>query len=64
LRSWFAEEDQHRCRLVVCEGCGGRLKVITTLAPLSPAGLIFAEFTMLYLDELNLGEIESRAGDA
>jgi FdhE protein len=51
-----AEEDQHRCRLVLCEGCGGRLKVITTLAPLSAPGLILAEFTMLYFDELDRNE--------
>jgi FdhE protein len=63
LRSYFAEHDQHRCRLVVCDGCGGRLKVVTTLAPLSPPGIIFAEFTMLYLDELDLGQIETRFDD-
>ncbi len=61
LRSLYAEEDQHRCRLVVCDGCGGQLKVITTLAPLSPPGLILAEFTMLYLDELGPDEFETRS---
>ncbi len=50
LRTLFAEEDQERCRLVPCDGCGGRLKVITSLAPLSHPGLILAQFTMLYLD--------------
>jgi hypothetical protein len=50
LQSLFAEQDQDRCRLAVCDGCGGRLKVITTLAPLSAPGLVVAEFTMLYLD--------------
>jgi hypothetical protein len=50
LRSLFAQEDQVRCRLVLCDGCGGRLKVITTLAPLSHPGLVVAQFTTLYLD--------------
>jgi formate dehydrogenase maturation protein FdhE len=60
LRSLFAEHDQHRCRLVLCDGCGGRLKVMTTLAPLSALELVLAEFTMLYLDEIDLEELESR----
>jgi hypothetical protein len=64
LRSLFAEEDQHRCRLVLCDGCGGRLKVITTLSPLSPPGLVFAEFTVLYLDELEPDEFEARTDGA
>ncbi len=50
LRTLFAEEDQERCRLVLCDGCGGRLKVITSLAPLSRPGLVLAQFTMLCLD--------------
>jgi Protein involved in formate dehydrogenase formation len=50
LRTLFAEEDQERCRLVLCDGCGGRLKVITSLAPLSHPGLVLAQFTMFYLD--------------
>jgi Protein involved in formate dehydrogenase formation len=50
LRYLFAEEDQNRCRLAICDACGGRLKIITTLAPLSAPGLVVAEFTMLYLD--------------
>ena len=53
LRTLFAEEDQGRCRLVLCDGCGGRLKVITSLAPLSHPGLVLAQFTMLYLDFIN-----------
>ena len=52
LRYLFAEEDQNRCRLAICDACRGRLKIITTLAPLSPPGLVVAEFTMLYLDLL------------
>ena len=50
LRTLFAEEDQERCRLVLCDDCGSRLKVITSLAPLSHPGLVLAQFTMLYLD--------------
>ena len=46
----FAEEDRERCRLVLCNGCGGRLKVITSLAPPVSSGLVLAQFTMFYLD--------------
>ena len=50
LRILFAVEVQDRCRLVLCEACGGRLKVITSLAALSPPALVLAQFTTLYLD--------------
>jgi len=61
LRTLFAEEDQGRCRLVLCDGCGGRLKVITSLAPLSHPGLVLAQFTMLYLDFVDDASIAREA---
>jgi len=61
LRTLFAEEDQERCRLVLCDGCGGRLKVITSLAPLSHPGLVLAQFTMLYLDFVDDASIPREA---
>jgi hypothetical protein len=63
LRALFAEEDQERCRLVLCDGCGGRLKVITSLAPLSHPGLILAQFTMLYLDFVDDASIPAKRPD-
>ncbi len=50
LHSLFAEHDQQRCRLLVCDSCGGRLKILATLSTLTPPGLIVAQFTTLYLD--------------
>ena len=50
LRVLYAQDDRERCRLVLCDGCGNRLKVLTTLAPLSHPGLVVAQFTMLHLD--------------
>ena len=38
LRYVYAEGEQDRYRLTICDGCGGRVKLIATLAPLSPPG--------------------------
>ena len=58
LRYLFAEEDQNRCRLVICDACGCRLKIISTLAALTPPGLVVAEFTTLYLELIHDPEQE------
>jgi hypothetical protein len=50
LRYLLAEQDCDRYRLVLCDACGGRLKVIATLSPLSPPGLVVAELATLHLD--------------
>ena len=50
-------EDQGKYHLFLCDRCGGRLKVVTTLSTLSPPGLILAEFAMLHLDWLEPQEI-------
>ena len=57
LRVLATEEDQGKYHLFLCDGCGGRLKVITTLSALSPPGLILAEFAMLHLDWIEPREI-------
>jgi hypothetical protein len=44
------EGQGDRYRLVLCEGCGGRIKLITTLAPVSPPGLLVAELATIHLD--------------
>ena len=50
LHYHFAEGEQNRFRLAVCDRCGGRLKVIATLKPLSAPGLIVAQLAMVHLD--------------
>ncbi len=57
FRVLSAEEDQGKYHLFLCDGCGERLKVITTLSALSPPGLILAEFAMLHLDWLEPRQI-------
>lgn len=49
-RYLFAEGEQNRFRLAVCDTCGGRLKVIATLKPLSDPGLLVAQLAMVHLD--------------
>ena len=46
----FAEGEQDRYRLSVCASCGGRLKVVSTLAPLSAPALLVAELATVHLD--------------
>ncbi len=46
----FVEGEQERYRLSQCDGCGFRLKVVATLAPLSPPGLLLAELVTVHLD--------------
>jgi hypothetical protein len=41
------EEDR---RLALCDRCGGRLKVVSTLAPLSAPGLLVTELATVHLD--------------
>ena len=50
LHYLFAEGEQDRHRLSLCDTCGGRLKVVSTLAPLSAPGLIVAELATVHLD--------------
>jgi hypothetical protein len=57
-----AEEDHGRCRLVLCETCGGKLKVIATLAPLSAPGLVVAELATLHLDFVAGADATTTAG--
>jgi FdhE protein len=50
LRYVFVEGEQDRYRLAICDDCGGRLKIIATIAPLSPPGLLVAELAAVHLD--------------
>jgi FdhE protein len=46
----FIEQEQDRHRLAICDACGGRLKVVATIVPLSPPGLLVAELAAAHLD--------------
>jgi FdhE protein len=46
----FAEGEPDRARLTSCETCGGRLTVVSTLAPLSAPGLVVAELAASHLE--------------
>jgi hypothetical protein len=60
LRYLFAEGEENRYRLAVCDACGGRLKWIATLEPLSPPRLLVAQLAMVHLDLIEEpGEIET-----
>jgi FdhE protein len=52
LRYAFVEGEQDRYRLAICDACGGRLKIIATIVPLSPPGLLVAELAAIHLDFL------------
>jgi FdhE protein len=46
----FIEGEGDRRRLALCDRCGGRLKVVSTLAPLSAPGLLVSELLTVHLD--------------
>jgi FdhE protein len=46
----FVEGDRDRHRLALCDRCGGGLKVVSTLMPLSPPGMLVAELDTVHLD--------------
>ena len=48
-----AEGEQDRYRVSLCESCGGRLKVVATLGPLTAPGLLVAELATSHLDEVS-----------
>jgi hypothetical protein len=50
LRYLHVAGEQDRCRLAICNHCGGRFKVVATLGPLSPPGLLVAELALVHLD--------------
>jgi FdhE protein len=51
----YLEGEEDRRRLAVCDHCGGRLKVISTLAPLSSPGLLVTELLTVHLDLIPVG---------
>ncbi len=50
LRSTYVEGEGDRFRLACCDRCGLALKVVSTLAPLSPPGLLVTELATVHLD--------------
>ena len=45
------EGEQDRFRIALCDSCGGTLKVIATLGPISAPGLLVAELATTHLDQ-------------
>ncbi|MFO0952753.1 MAG: formate dehydrogenase accessory protein FdhE [Isosphaeraceae bacterium] len=54
----FVEGEQDRMRLDLCETCGGRLRVVSTLRPISAPGLLVAELATAHLDALGDADVE------
>lgn len=50
VRSLSVEGEESRLRLVACEACGFRLKVVSRITPLSAPGLVVAELEAMHLD--------------
>jgi hypothetical protein len=50
----FVEGEQDRHRLAICDHCSGRLKIVATISPLSPPGLLVAELASIHLDLLEI----------
>ena len=50
LRSFHVEGQADRCRLVVCDSCGSRRKLVSTFARLSAPALLVADFASMHLD--------------
>jgi formate dehydrogenase maturation protein FdhE len=50
LRYQFADGEGERRRLQVCDRCGGRLKIVATLARLSAPALLVAELAAVHLE--------------
>jgi len=48
----FVEGEQERCRLSLCESCGGGLPVVSTLGSVSAPGLLVLELETAHLDAL------------
>ena len=46
-------DGEHDRRLALCAACGGRLKIVSTLGPLSPPGLLVADLASVHLDLLH-----------
>ena len=51
-RILFVEGEENARRLVLCESCGLRLKVVSTLRPLSPPSIAVVELEAIHLDFL------------
>jgi FdhE protein len=49
----FVQGERDRHRLALCDRCGGGLKVVSTLAPMTPPGLLVAELETVHLDMID-----------
>jgi hypothetical protein len=61
LLTYYVDGESERYRLLGCRQCDLRLRVVSTLASLSPSGLLVAELASLHLDFLPL-EDDLRVG--
>ncbi|GIW88093.1 MAG: hypothetical protein KatS3mg108_2417 [Isosphaeraceae bacterium] len=50
LQVFRVEDQDDRYRLLACGGCDARLKLVTTLVPLSPPALLVADLASVHLD--------------
>jgi hypothetical protein len=55
----YVEAEQDRHRLAICDNCGCRLKIVATISPLSPPGLLVAELASIHLDLLEFPQPSS-----
>ena len=62
LRSTYVEGEGDRFRLACCDRCGFALKVVSTLAPLSPPGLLVTELATVHLDMIARGAARPERG--
>jgi hypothetical protein len=56
LRFLHVDGEQDRYRIAVCDRCGRRIKLVATLAPLSPPGLLVAQLATVHLDFIEPGD--------
>jgi hypothetical protein len=56
LRFLHVDGEQDRYRMAVCDHCGGRVKLVATLAPISPPGLLVAQLATVHLDFIEPGD--------
>jgi FdhE protein len=55
LRSTYVEGEGDRFRLACCDRCGVALKIVSTLGPISPPGLLVTELATIHLDMIASG---------
>jgi FdhE protein len=56
LSTRYVEGEGDRYRLALCDSCGSRLKLVGTLARLSPPSLVVADLATIHLDLIDASE--------